>query len=78
MSGPLPVRTSEKRLRRDHRVGLPGRGSLGQIQPVWGLGLAGSLQVMGCFFGLGWDLDMARRWIEMAFVRRNGLDESVK
>lgn len=34
MSGPLLVRTSKRRQRRGHRGGFPGRGSLGQIQPV--------------------------------------------
>lgn len=33
MSGPLFVRTSKRRQRFGQRVGLPGRGSLGQIQP---------------------------------------------
>jgi hypothetical protein len=55
MSGPLPVRTSEKRLKQDQRVGFPGRGSLGQIQPVWGLGLAGFVELEGCFLDLDWD-----------------------
>ncbi|CAP91766.1 hypothetical protein PCH_Pc13g06970 [Penicillium rubens Wisconsin 54-1255] len=35
-SGPfLSCGTSKKRQRRGQRCGLPGRGSLGQIQPSW-------------------------------------------
>jgi hypothetical protein len=45
---------------------------LGQIQPIWGLGLAGFVPVVEFFFGFGWDWDMVCWRIAMGFSKELG------